>query len=388
MSATVTGFRACGRAGVARAMTRAGAICASLSRPALPRFAWRRGALPAAVALALVPGPLWAQDPGDAPTPAAIVAAAPPSDWRAIDPADLLVMTLTPDANGRERQTIIQLLPRPFSRGWIENVRILAREQWWDGTSVYRVADNWVAQWGAGHDAMRVENPPPAPANPLPKPLPAGLRVLAGDDIAAPIEPGPEDGRDYVLTPERHEVVINRWIDPYAITAFIAGWPVGLDEDGGRTAWPVHCYGSVGVAHSAIEPADTNIGASSGAAANSGAELYVVIGHAPRQLDRNSPIVGRVIEGIEHLASLPRGTGEAGAYADRSEHAPIVSVRLGSDLPESERPRFEYLASESDSFARYLHLRANRSDGLYRVPARGVDVCNAPVPIRRGKEAP
>ena len=108
-----------------------------------------------------------------------------------------------------------------------------------------------------------------------------------------------------------------------------------------------------------------------------------MIGHAPRQLDRNIAVVGRVIEGIEHLSTLPRGKGEAGVYDDPALRVPIVSVRLGDELPEAERPRFEYLASDSDSFARYVQVRANRNDAFYKVPAGGIDVCNVQVPIRR-----
>jgi len=62
---------------------------------------------------------------------------------------------------------------------------------------------------------------------------------------------------------------------------------------------------------------------------------------------------------------------------------PIVSVRLGSELPAAEQPRFEYLASDSQSFADYVHVRANRHDAFYTVPAGGIDVCNVQVPIRR-----
>ncbi len=108
-----------------------------------------------------------------------------------------------------------------------------------------------------------------------------------------------------------------------------------------------------------------------------------MIGQAPRQLDRNIAVVGRVIEGIEHLATLPRGKGENGVYDDPKLRVPIVSVRLGDELPAAERPRFEYLASDSESFARYVEVRANRNDAFYKVPAGGVDVCNVQVPIRR-----
>ena len=62
---------------------------------------------------------------------------------------------------------------------------------------------------------------------------------------------------------------------------------------------------------------------------------------------------------------------------------PIVSVRLGDELPEAERPRFEYLGSDSASFAEYVQVRANRNDPFYKVAAGGIDVCNVQVPIRR-----
>jgi peptidylprolyl isomerase len=94
-------------------------------------------------------------------------------------------------------------------------------------------------------------------------------------------------------------------------------------------------------------------------------------------------VVGRVIAGIEHLSALPRGKGEAGVYDDPALRVPIVSVRLGSELPTAEQPRFEYLASDSKSFAGYVHVKANRDDAFYKVPAGGIDVCNVGVPIRR-----
>jgi peptidylprolyl isomerase len=102
------------------------------------------------------------------PAPSEIVAAAPRSDWSAIAPADLLVMDLAPDPRGRARRVVIQLMPPPFSQGWIGNIRALAAARWWDGLSVNRVQDNYVAQWG---DA---DGDDPAKA----KALPAGLAVM------------------------------------------------------------------------------------------------------------------------------------------------------------------------------------------------------------------
>jgi peptidylprolyl isomerase len=116
-----------------------------------------------------------------------------------------------------------------------------------------------------------------------------------------------------------------------------------------------------------------------------GAELYTVIGHAPRHLDRNIALVGRIVEGMERLSSLPRGHGALGFYDDdeAEKRVPILSVRLGNELKEDPAPGFEYLSTESESFARYAEARANRRDPFFIVPAGGADICNIPVPVRR-----
>ena len=114
-----------------------------------------------------------------------------------------------------------------------------------------------------------------------------------------------------------------------------------------------------------------------------GGELYAVIGHATRQLDRNIRVVGRVIEGIDKLSSLPRGTEALGFYKDKSQYVPIARIRLASEIPASERPAYEYMDTQSPTFAAYLHLRANRHDQFYIQPLGGVDLCNVQVPVRK-----
>ncbi len=214
------------------------------------------------------------------------------------------------------------------------------------------MVDNWVAQWGDGEDDSGKA-----------RPLPEGLGLA------------PEQAYSTKITGDKATPRL-KLKDPYAPAAFFwQGWPVAMDSSTGQasdvSAWPIHCYGSVGVARDLAPDTGT------------GAELYAVIGHAPRQLDRNIAVIGQVIEGIEHLSTLPRGTADAGVYATQAERTPILSVRLVGELLPAEQPRFEYLATESDSFAHYLAVRANRQDEFYRVPAGGVDVCNVQVPIRR-----
>jgi cyclophilin family peptidyl-prolyl cis-trans isomerase len=322
--------------------------------------------------------PVSAQDAKPYPAPSEIVAAAKADDWVAIAPSDLLVMDLAPDSKGKQRRVVIQLIPAPFSQGWVSNIRKLAAAHWWDGTSINRVQDNYVVQWG---DATEK------------KALPDGLAAvpesaystnrdlsLGADSPAAKakqIRYSKADVDRLIASqrdPTNVEIFSNEFSsqkDAYAsVTHFLGGWPTGSDKVGNKIlTWPIHCYAMVGVGRN-LSP-DTG----------TGAELYTVIGHAPRHLDRNIALVGRVIEGIEHMSSLPRGTGALGFYEKEEERVPILSVRLGNEAKDV--PAFEYLATDSGSFAAYADARANRRDPFFNVPAGGADICNIPVPIRR-----
>jgi cyclophilin family peptidyl-prolyl cis-trans isomerase len=310
--------------------------------------------------------------PATAPkAPSEIVAAAPAADWIDIAPDDLLVMQLAPGASGKERRVVIQLMPPPFSQPWIANIRTLAKAHWWDGTSVNRVQDNYVVQWG---DATEKRSLPTG----MQKSLEADYIATVPDKWRAEwsarvdtslkaVEGLALDDPDASLDDANSLWKIFR--DPYALVVdHRLGWPIAATE---KSMWPVHCYGMIGVGRN-LSPD-----------AGSGAELYTVIGHAPRHLDRNIAVVGRVVEGIEHLSSLPRGTGALGFYEDPKQRVPIASIRLASELPEAERPRMQYLSTESTTFAAYADARANRKDAFFNVPAGGADICNVPVPIRR-----
>ena len=337
-----------------------------------------KNSLLAAAALAGLSCPASAQEePQGAPSPGEIVAAAPASDWLAIPAEDVLVMTLAPAADGSDRTVVIQLMPAPFSQGWVSNIRLFARSGWYDGISVNRVQDNYVVQWGDPN----YDNPE---ATGETKPLPEGLKVMGEDEyVVSPFTPTIQMklGKQFDThlqnrlegTGNYNDLEVSMISDPYARqNMHVSGWPVALDHTN-KSAAPTHCYGMVGVGRN-YSP-DTG----------SGAELYTVIGHAPRHLDRNIALVGRVIEGMEHLSSLPRGKGELGFYADfeKDKRTPIRQVRIASDLHETPQPAFEYLSTESESFAKYAEARANRRDPFFIVSAGGADICNIPVPIRR-----
>lgn len=345
------------------------------------------------IAALLTPASLLAET-RPALSPPEIVAAAPASDWVRIAPADLLVMDLAPTAAGKPRRVVIQLLPAPFAQGWTGNIRKLAAARFWDGTAVVRVQDNYVTQWGD----------PDAEDKAKARKLPDGLAVMAesaytvdqidiqlaqfGEERTPESEaqwrkdlssvkraPPPEPRRNPDIIGTRTRSAPDGWHerDAYApYVQFHAGWPLGTaGKKADARFWPVHCYGMVG--------AGRNMSPDTG----TGAELYAVIGHAPRHLDRNIALVGRVIEGIEHLSSLPRGTGPLGFYETAQERTAITAVRLGTEL--ADLPGYEYLSTESASFARYADARANRRDAFFIRPAGGADICNIPVPVRRAK---
>jgi peptidylprolyl isomerase len=268
--------------------------------------------------------------------PSEIVAQAPASAWRDVPADDLLVMELR--SGGR---VVIQLAPQ-FAPVHVANIRALARGGWWSGATIYRVQDNYVVQWGNNQGD---------------KPLPRGV-------VAKP-------PAEYHRALKGLAVRPLGYADPYAPSAgFAGGWPVAVDPKAG-TANLAHCYGYVGVGRD-LSP-DTG----------TGGELYAVIGHAPRHLDRNIAVVGRVIEGIERLSALPRGTEALGFYKDPGQHVPIASVLLASEIPAGSRPAFQVMDTGSASFGAYLRARANRKDDFFIRPAGGVDLCNAPVPVRR-----
>ena len=324
-----------------------------------------------AIAASCASLPLLAQEAKTFPAPSEIVAAAKADEWVAIAPSDLMIMDLAPDSKGRPRRVVIQLIPEPFSQGWVGNIRKLAAAKFWDGTSINRVQDNYVVQWG---DATEK------------KALPNGLAAVPESEYVASPQSRAFDEMTVVTLvkgAERAAAAIEKIVffpaekmdiqaDSYADRTFhVFGWPVAVSVQDDRlsTAWPTHCYGMVGVGRN-LSP-DTG----------TGAELYTVIGHAPRHLDRNIALVGRVIEGIEHMSSLPRGAGALGFYETEGERVPILSVRLGNDVKDV--PAFEYLNTDSASFAAYADARANRRDPFFNVPAGGADICNIPVPIRR-----
>ena len=270
-------------------------------------------------------------------TTAQVLEQAAPSDWRPVYDANTLYMELP---MGR---VIMELLPE-FAPNHVQNIQALAQENYWDGLAIVRTQDNYVVQWG-DPNAENLE---------LQRKIKKAQRTLSAE----------------------FEVPLNKSLkftalqdaDVYAQhVGFYKGFPIAWDQN---KMWMIHCYGAVGVGRDKARDS------------GGGAELYVVIGHSPRHLDRNVTLVGRVLRGQELLSSLPRGTGALGFYEKPEQRVAIQSLRRGSDVPKKERLRFEVLRTDTETFRHLIKARRSRSEEWFQYKANRLEVCNVAVPVR------
>lgn len=224
-----------------------------------------------------------------------------------------------------------------------ERIRALVRAGLFDDANVVRSQDNYVAQWAARSTADGSES---------------------STNLTSNLE------AEFERSAEGVPFVGIKSPDPYAPeTGFAIGQPVARDQES-DALWMVHCYGMVGVARGE----DANTG--------NGTQLYVVTGHSPRHLDRNMTMVGRVVSGMEHLSTLPRGSGPLGFYESDQTQPALRRAVVVSDMPEAERPKIELLRTNSASFAALVGARSARSEPFFLHQANGIDVCNVPIPSR------
>lgn len=139
----------------------------------------------------------------------------------------------------------------------------------------YRVVDGFVAQAGSNdtHDTSQFAANLLKPISAeFTQPLNSNVNVVESKDMFAPN------------------------------TGFLDGFPVGVDKNR-KEMWGLHCPGVVAFARNSEK--DT-----------ASTEFYIVIGQAPRHLDRNMSVVGRVVKGMELLQKLPRGNMDTGGVLD------------------------------------------------------------------------
>ena len=268
-------------------------------------------------------------------TVADVVKASKAAEWRALDPENTMYIELP---TGR---VVIELAPR-FAPNTVANIRALVRERYFDGLWVMRAQDGFVVQWGD-------------PDEEKPRPFKAAKTVAA--EFTVPFT----KSDTFTRLKER---------DVYAPqVGHVDGFPVARNP-ATRQTWLPHYYAMIGVARD------------NGADTGNGSQLYTVIGHAPRHLDRNITVVGRIVAGMPLLTVVPRGTGAAGFYEKAEQRTPLASVRMAADVPPAERSKLEVMRSDSAAFQAVIDAQRNRGGPWSKVAAGAIDLCNVPIPVR------
>jgi len=267
-------------------------------------------------------------------TPYEIADEAPNADWRNLDPDNTLYLELETGL------VVIELAPK-FAPGHVTNTKALVRSGVFDNTSFYRVIDGFVAQGG------------PADVEALGAPKSGSLSI---------------PGEMTLRTSEPMEFTRMKMRDGYAgDTGFVDGFAAGRTKNK-KTNWLLHCYGALGMGRD-------------NAADSGGTELYVVIGHSQRYLDRNTTVFGRVIDGMDKIQALHRSTNVAGAV-DVSGKNKILSIRVASDIPSRNRVPLQVMKTDSTSFRALIKSRKNRKNEWFIYQHNYMDACGIPVPVR------
>ena len=147
-------------------------------------------------------------------------------------------------------------------------------------------------------------------------------------------------------------------------TGFLQGFPAGRSLSD-QQEWLLHCPGAVAMAR--------NNGANSAST-----DFYIVIGQAPRHLDRNMSVFGQVIYGMKHAQAMQRGNPNigGGVIADVTQRTKIVSAKLGNRVGMSQQINFtRNLVTDAAFQARLQDARTLESDFFHHKGSGNLDIC-------------
>ena len=257
--------------------------------------------------------------------------------WRQLDPQQTVYMQIS------EGLVVFELNPL-FAPKTVRQFKQLLKDDFYRGLSFYRVIDGFVAQGGDESD-INLPNAQPQ--------LEAEFEIKWSDELNwIPVQ------RDDLFADE---------------TGFIDGFAAARTK---RKAWLTHCPGVLAMARN-NEP-DTG-----------STDFYIVIGQAPRYLDRNLTIFGRVVHGMDVVQRIRRGPAdENGVIESDVDRSRIKSLKLATELPEEEQLEIYVMDTNSAGFNDYMQARRNRTAPFFhRKPPRVLDVCQVPVNTRIEKRS-
>lgn len=263
---------------------------------------------------------------------ASSAAAAQDLVWRQVEPENLVFVELL------DGQFVLELNPR-FAPETVKQFRDLVARHFYDGLSFYRVIDGFVAQGGDGSDLGALSEIPE---------LRAEFEIDGSEEPELPF-----------TSVQKPDLFADE-------TGFIDAFPVARDVRD-NALWLAHCPGMVAMARS--EDIDS-----------SRTDFYIVIGQAPRYLDRNMNVFARVIDGMDVVQRIRRGSPDAnGIIHSDTDRSRIRSMRLASEIPENERLKALVMDSDSKPFRKMLDERRKRKQKFFHNPPPEVlDICQIP----------
>jgi peptidylprolyl isomerase len=251
--------------------------------------------------------------------------------WRELNPENTVFVEMPAGL------VIIELNPA-FAPETVKQFKQLAGDRFYDGLSFYRVIDGFVAQGGDGSDLGELSNVPL---------IDAEFEIDWNEEFSYMHVQSPD-----MFAPE---------------TGFIDGFSVARDPSRNKV-WLTHCPGIVAMARN--DDPDS-----------SRTDFYIVIGQAPRYLDRNMNIFGRVVYGMDIVQQIKRGPAQDnGIIQDEAESSRISKMQLLAEIPEEVRLKVYVMDTSNKGFKKLLKGRLNRKQKFFHnKPPRVLDVCQVPI---------
>lgn len=263
-------------------------------------------------------------------------ASAPPdtkSVWQLLPQENLLYLET-------DQGRIVILLAPQFAPEHVKRVKELVKAGFYDGVTFYRVIEGFVAQFGVPEHEWGSR---------------AKLSPMKAE-FSWPVR-----SSDPYLLVQRPDLLAEE-------TGFNQGFAVAREQN---QEWLVHCPGVVNMAR-ANEP-DTAV-----------ADIAIMMGQAPRHLDKNMSAFGKVIWGQYAVNRIRRGEAvDGGVIGSAAARTLIKQARLGTDLAADRQLQLEWLSTTSSEFSQSLAERRSRTHVFYQHKGNGnMDVCYPQVPVR------
>lgn len=236
---------------------------------------------------------------------------------------------------------IIELNPL-FAPKHVAQIKKLARSNFYNGLTFYRVIDGFVAQAGTsidednGNQNFEIKN----------------------KSLLLPIE--------NQITNKAFTLVQSP--DMFAAkTGFITGFGSAKNSDDSLT-WLTHCPGVIGMSRNNLPNTATT-------------DFYIVIGQAPRYLDSIMTIFGRVVYGMDVVQKINRGNAKNnGIFDDINKATTIKKISVASDIQKRKQLNIMIERTDTVAFKNKLSKRRKRpSPFFYKKPPQVLDICQIPI---------